>query len=162
NVQSEARTTSKCARAETFLRYRFDRDPASRPLKPKSTTLANLPKSIPPRFFIQWHLHPSPDGGGVSFLYCSSPYVQLRADYVLQHVSGFGLVVGSSYLQRASGALHQIFFSPSVAPACFSIHSCASLDLTHSPATCLVATLMRFQKLIRAILRTRTASDPSS
>jgi hypothetical protein len=43
-----------------------------------------------------------------------------------------------------------------------SIQFCASADFTHSPATCLVVTLRRFQTLIVAMAMIRTARVRSS
>ncbi len=49
----------------------------------------------------------------------------------------------------------------SAATCCF-LNSLASSDFAHSPATCLVATLRRFQTLVVAIQRTSDASAFSS
>ena len=48
------------------------------------------------------------------------------------------------------------------AATCFFLHSLASSDLAHSPATCAVATLRRFQTFVVAIQRTSDASALSS
>lgn len=48
------------------------------------------------------------------------------------------------------------------AATCFLLHSLASSDLAHSPATCFVGTLSRFQTFVVAIQRSSEASAVSS
>jgi hypothetical protein len=62
---------------------------------------------------------------------------------------------------RKNGSLYVCAISVADERA-FSTHCFASADFNHSPATCLVAVLMRFQKFVRAMLRTKTASCDSS
>jgi hypothetical protein len=64
----------------------------------------------------------------------------------------------SSFKIRPSLPLFPLSLSPfplnggaQLAAERFFNHACASVDFTHSPATCLVATLSRFHTLIEAM-----------